>query len=125
MLDSIKALLWKMKINIELWIASLHLNSSDIICLASCFGVGFLSGILLKRSFKYLIIFLVSIVLLLASLSYLQLIIINFAKIKSLTGTESIVDLQTALTAIMCCSKKYIFEFGSVSFGFILGLKTG
>lgn len=125
MIDSIKAFLWKMKLQAEVWFAQLHVNPSDIIRLASFFGVGFLIGLVFRRSFKYFIMLILATVLLLSLLQYFDLITINVAKIASLTGVHVVHDVDAAFSLVLHIAKQYAFEGISGGIGLFLGFKTG
>ena len=125
MLENIKALFWNAKQQVELWLAQMDFESSDIIRLVSCFGFGFLAGLVLRRSFKYLILTIVSAVLFLALLQYFEFITINLVKVQQATGTQEIQSVDAAVSLATYLLKTYALEATSGGIGFFLGLKTG
>lgn len=125
MLDSMKAIFWNLKLQVETWFAQMNFESSDIIRLVSCFGFGFLLGLVLRRSFKYLILTIVFAVLFLALLQYFDFITINVVKVRQATGTEEIQTADAAFSLVTQLLKTYALETTSGGIGFFLGLKTG
>lgn len=125
MMHYIKILFFEKKSQLELWLASLNINSLDVIRYASFFGVGFLSGLLCKRWSKYIILIALSIVMTLAVLQGFSIITINFRTIARLTGFSNITNFQSIVVVGLDLAKKYTWEFGGGAVGFIFGFKTG
>ncbi len=124
-MSNVKSLLWDRKSQLELWFRDLHFSSLDLIRYASCFGVGFISGLLFKRWSKYIIFIMVSVTIVLALLQGLSIITINFATIQKMTGLQNITTMGGIGLSLMQKSKQYAGELGCWGFGFIIGFKTG
>lgn len=125
MMQSIKMLFWEKKSQLEIWLHNLNFSSLDFIQFASCFGVGFLSGLFFKRWSKYIILVTLSLAILLSLLQGFSIIIINFATIQKLTGLQNITNLNGIFLACLQVAQKYRWELVCSGIGFIIGFKTG
>ena len=122
---SFKAIAWEKKTQLESWLQSLNLKSSDFIRLASAFGIGFLCGLLVKRCCKYIVFIGISLAVLLAVLQNCAIITINVATIQRITGLQDITNLSNIFFVLTQESKKHALELSCSGVGFFLGFKTG
>jgi len=103
----------------------LNLQSSDFICFATAFGVGFLCGLFVRRYFKYIVFLGVSLIILLAVLQSFAMITINVAKIQQITGLQDVTNMNNILLIVTQEIKKHALKLSCSGVGFILGLKIG
>lgn len=107
------------------FIANMNITSSDVIKIASCFGIGFITGLILKRYLKYIVTFILLAVLFVAILQYFELIVINQGKVKSLLGLQIHETYDSLMNLFLAFFKKHLIEFGSGMLGCLLGFKVG
>lgn len=115
----------KIKNKIESFFTNLDLDSSDVIRLVSCFGIGFLCGLLLKRYVKYFVLFVVFSTLLLATLHYFDFISIHQGQIKTVLGFSELESFDAIMTSIMTSIRIYAIELGTGVLGCLFGFKVG
>jgi len=124
-MHSLQAFTWDKKTQLEQWIDSLNVKSTDFIRLATSFGVGFLCGLLMKRYAKYIVFVGIALIIILAALHNFLIITINIGNIQKITGLQDITNLNNLLFALVVEAKKYTVELSCSGVGFILGFKTG
>jgi hypothetical protein len=115
---------------IKEWGASLlsgkWLSSLDVIKLGTCFGVAFLAGLLFKKTFKYIILYGLGLIIGLSVLHYFNIInIIDVAKIKMMLGLADIQDWGQMTQFVAHQMKIHAVEVALSSAGLILGFKVG
>ncbi len=115
----------QIKTKIEQFFANLQLTSHDLIRYVSCFGIGFVSGLVIKRYGKYLIIVMIGIILLLSVLSYFDFIIVNQVKIKTMLGFQASATFDSMVHGLLSQAKTNFLEFGIMLLGCLLGFKFG
>ena len=104
----------------DFW-SKLNVSSRDIITYVSCFGAGFLLGIVIKRYGKWIVSITVASILLLLMLDYLEFITIHHEKVKNFLAVYNISDFDSLMIKI----KEYWIEFGISVVGILLGFKLG
>ena len=111
------------------WGASLFsaewLSSLDIIKLGLCFGVSFVVGLFFKRSFKYIILYLLSLIIGLSVLHYFNILLIDVTNIKIMLGLAEIDDWTEMTQFIAQQMREHVFEVTISSVGLIVGFKVG
>lgn len=105
----------------EKFFEKLNISSRDVIIYVSCFGVGFLVGVLFKRYGKWIISISAAVVLALALLQYFDFITIHQDNIRLVLGLD---DTQ-GFDVLVERSKEYLIELGVVLVGLLLGFKLG
>jgi len=114
---------------IKNWASSLlsaeWLSSLDIIKLTLCFGVAFLIGLIFKKSFKYIILYLLSMIIGLSVFHYFNILFIDVANIKTICGLDEINDWTEMTQFIAHQIKQHVVEVGISSVGLIGGFKAG
>lgn len=113
------------KKNVEQFFTNIQISSEDVIRFVSCFGIGFVVGLAGKRYGKYVISALLLVTLLLATLQYFNLIVINDSQIKLLLGFQSTDSFDTVITSLVAQVKVYYIELGTILLGTLLGFKFG
>lgn len=114
----------KLNAKINSFLKSLDMDSSDVIRLVSWFGFGFLCGMLLKRYVKYIILFVIFTVLLVAGMKYFDVVSIHQGQIKSLLGFSETESFDTISSSIMVGVQLYAVEVGVGILGCLLGFKV-
>jgi len=114
---------------IKEWVASLlsgkWLSSMDVIKLGTCFGVAFLVGLLFKKTFKYIILYALGLIIGLSALHYFNIINIDVTKIKMMLGLADIQDWSQMTQFIAREMKIHAVEVALSSAGLIFGFKVG
>lgn len=123
--QGIKNFVSGIKQNIENFLSKSNITSSDIIRLVSCFGIGFLLGLFLKRYVKYFVIFLIAAVLLLSVLHYFNFIVIQYAYIKNILGFSETETFDAMMSHMLTAMRIHVIEIGCVILGCLLGFKVG
>lgn len=124
-MQNLKLLFWKKKSDFETWFKSLNLTSADFIRFVTCFGIGFLCGLIFKRCGKYVIFVPICVAIIFWLLHGFSIITINFGEIQKLTGIEDITDASSLFVMCMEIGKRYILELICSVIGFVIGFKTG
>lgn len=99
----------------------INISSRDIITYVSCFGAGFLLGVVVKRYGKWIVTITVASMLVLLTLDYFQFITIHQEKIKAFLVLYNIQDFDS----IMIKMKEYGVELVVILLGMLLGFKLG
>ncbi|MCX5924194.1 MAG: hypothetical protein NTZ68_02105 [Candidatus Dependentiae bacterium] len=99
----------------------INISSRDIITYVSCFGAGFLLGVVVKRYGKWIVTITVASILVLLTLDYFQFITIHQEKIKAFLVLYNIQDFDS----IMIKMKEYGVELVVILLGMLLGFKLG
>ena len=113
------------RMRVEEFFVNMNITSSDVIRFASCFAVGFIVGLILKRYAKYIIMFITVSVLFLAILHYAEFIMINHDRIKSLLGLQGTETFDSIVNLLLAFVRLHIVEIGSGILGCLLGFKVG
>lgn len=122
---NLKKMISNAKLNVENFWSKLNITSSDIIQFVSCFGIGFLTGLFLKRYVKYFIMFLICAVLLLAILQYFNIIKINHEQIKILLGFSQTATFESIMQTVLIQIRVHAISVGCGILGCLLGFKVG
>lgn len=110
---------------INQFFANMQITSSDVIEWASCFGLGFAAGLVLKRYGKYIIATALALTLFLAVLSYADFILINQAKLKFMLGFPVTETFTSIVNKLLLQAKMHFLQIGIILLGCLLGFKFG
>ena len=121
----LKDLMSSVKQSVENFWSKLNITSSDIIRFVSCFGIGFLLGLFLKRYVKYFVIFVLCAILLLAVLQYFGIVTINQEQIKALLGFSQTATCESIVQTILVGMRVHAISVGCGILGCLLGFKVG
>ncbi|MFA5998806.1 MAG: FUN14 domain-containing protein [Candidatus Babeliales bacterium] len=99
----------------------INISSRDIITYVSCFGAGFLLGVIIKRYGKWIVTIVVASILVLLILDYFEFITIHQEKVKAFLVLYNIQDFDS----VMIKMKEYAIELGIILLGILLGFKLG
>ena len=124
-LDDLKKLMSNVKQSVENFWSKLNITSSDIVRYVSCFGIGFLIGLFLKRYVKYFVMFLLCTILLLTVLQYFNIISINHEQIKALLGFSQKATFESIIQAGLVGIRVHAIAIGCGILGCLLGFKVG
>lgn len=113
------------KESIENFWLKLHITSSDVIRFIAAFGIGFLTGLFLKRYVKYVIEFALGVILLLAIFQYFKLITIEYAQIKSFLGLSEAATFETVMQVFLTGIRTHAILISCALLGCLLGFKVG
>jgi hypothetical protein len=105
----------------ENFFEKLNISSRDVIVYVSCFGGGFLVGVLFKRYGKWIVSISAAVILALALLQYFDFITIHQNNIRAVIGLE---DAQ-GFDFLVEQSKNYLVELGVIIVGLLVGFKLG
>jgi uncharacterized membrane protein (Fun14 family) len=93
--------------------------------ISAYFGVAFLIGLIFKKSFKYIILSCVILIIALSVLNYFNIISVNVAKVKMLLGLAEINNWTELTQYIAQQIKAHVAEVTVSIIGIILGFKVG
>jgi len=125
--SSIKVGLWLQIIRLKIVeiMQTLELTPTKIIEICSYLGVGFFVGFLLKRYFKYVLIFVLTYVGLIWVLGESDFVLINWSHIQSLAHINPNDTVGTVFSSTFCWIRQNLaLVIGSV-FGFLVGYRVG
>ncbi len=111
--------------SIEDFFKKYNIQTRDIIRFTSFFGIGFLLGLLCKRIFKFVVMGCVVFIIAFATLSYFEIIVLNYSKVQSIFGIEHVNTLQDFAQHIMKFIASYWIELSCGSAGLLIGYKAG
>ena len=110
---------------IEDFFEKYNIQARDIIRFTSFFGIGFMLGLVCKRILKFVIMGLVVLIIVFATLSYFEIISLNYIKVQSLFGMEQVNSLQDFSNHIIKLIALYWIELSCGSAGLFIGYKAG
>lgn len=111
--------------SIEDFFEKYNIQTRDIIRFTSFFGIGFLLGLLCKRIFKFVVMALVVFIIVFATLSYFEIIALNYSKVQSIFGMENVNTMQDFAHHIVHLVALYWIELSCASAGLLIGYKAG
>jgi uncharacterized membrane protein (Fun14 family) len=114
-----------LQVNIEYVLRKLNLNSHDVVHILSFLCVGFLTGFLLKKYFKYFFIVTLLIVVVLLLLDRFGVILINWDNMQHVTGVDPQSTIQQCLEAFFNLIRDNLAVTVSVIVGVMLGYRIG
>ncbi len=123
--NGLKDFISNAKHSIENFWSKLNITSSDMIRFVSCFGIGFLIGLFLKRYVKYFVLFVLCAVLLLAALQYFNVIAIQYEQIRLLLGFSETETFESIMQSILVGVRVHAISIGCGILGCLLGFKVG
>lgn len=121
----LKNFIYEVKQSIENFWSKLNITPSDIIQIVSCFGIGFLLGLFLKRYIKYFVVATLFTVLLLATLQHYTIVMINVEEIRELFGFSEAATFDMIVKSIIINVQLHAICVGSSVLGCLLGFKVG
>jgi len=101
------------------------LSSINVIRLSIVFGVAFLIGLLVKKSFKYLVLYSLCLIIGLSAMHYFNIIQVDIIKIKSIIGLADINDWTQFTQYVAKQLQAHAVEVVASSIGLVLGFKVG
>lgn len=114
---------------VKQWINSVFdgkwLSSINVIRLSVFFGVSFLIGLLVKKSFKYIVLYSLGLIIGLSAMHYFNIIHIDIAKLKGIIGLADINDWSQFTQYVAQQLQAHAVEVVASSIGLILGFKVG
>ena len=123
--SGLKKLISSVKQSIENFWSKLNITSSDIIRYVSCFGIGFLVGLFLKRYVKYFVALVLFDILLLAILQYFNIVVINWEHIKAVCGFSETATFEAIMQKLLIDIRIHAISVGCAILGCLLGFKVG
>lgn len=121
----LKNFMHEAKQSIENFWSKLNITPSDIIQIVSCFGIGFLFGLFVRRYVKYFVILMLFAMLLLAILQHYAIIMINVEQTKELLGFSETATFDMIMRQIIIDVRNKAIFVGSMILGCLLGFKVG
>lgn len=115
----------KVKSYILEWINSLNLNGTKVIELIVFFGVGFFSGFLLKKYFRYFLLSLIVLVVVALVLEHSSIIHIDWIKVREALGIAPTDTIDSVFHVIIDWVKANALSTVIGLLGFIIGYKVG
>jgi len=118
---------FKEKIHIDQWAEKLNLSKNRLIEIGIYLGIGFLTGFLLRRFSKYVIVFVLFIlgIVLLNQFGIIN-VMVNWSKVNEVFGIQTIQKVDGGLIVIFWeWTKANLLVVFSFSIGFLIGLKVG
>ncbi|OGB83935.1 hypothetical protein A3F66_02215 [candidate division TM6 bacterium RIFCSPHIGHO2_12_FULL_32_22] len=107
------------------WVNKLDLNSKKVIEILTFFAIGFSSGFLLKKYFKYVFISVLVVLLAVFLLENSGFIHVDWSKIRGFIGISSADTVDSVFNVIINWIKSNILLTISGALGFIIGYKVG
>lgn len=114
----------KVKNYVTDWISSLNLNSSKIIELVIFLGVGFFSGFLLKKYFRYFLLSVIVVVVVALVLEHSSIIHIDWLKIREALGITPTDTIDSLFHVAVDWVKANALSTVIGLLGFIIGYKV-
>ncbi len=122
-----KNLLWweSLEQYFEQFIQKLGVTLQDIVQMISFFGIGFLTGFLLKKYMRYFFIITSIMIIFLIVFDHFGIILINWSHVQQLTGIDPTNTIQQVGEHVIALVKENIILTISGFFGFIIGYRVG
>ena len=122
-----KNLLWweSLEQYFEQFIQKLGVTLQDIVQMLSFFGIGFLTGFLLKKYMRYFFIITSIMIIFLIVFDHFGIILINWSHVQQLTGIDPTNTIQQVGEHVIALVKENIILTISGFFGFIIGYRVG
>lgn len=105
--------------------ASMHITARDVIVYVTCFGLGFIAGVALKRYGKWLVTIALAATIAITALHYFELITVHKDKIKDLLGLYDVHTLDDAVALVHEKASAVWIEIALVCVAIIVGFKLG
>lgn len=105
--------------------SDLDASAYKFVEISSYLGVGFFSGLLIKKYFHYLLIVALSVGLTIMLAEEYGLVIVNWNKIQLVTGITANDTIVTISEHFVHCFKNNMVTSVSLLLGFIIGYKVG
>jgi uncharacterized membrane protein (Fun14 family) len=110
---------------VTVWVKSLDLSTMKVAELFAYAGVGFFLGFLLKKHFRILVIFLVSVTVLLWVLAQFDVVIFNWNQVQQLANVRPTDTLNTILTNYVNLAKAHWMPLLGGVLGLLFGYRVG
>ena len=107
------------------WVKGLDLSTMKIAELFAYAAVGFFLGFLLKKHFRFLVIFLVSVAILLWILAQFDVVIFNWGQVQQLANVRPTDTLSTILNNYMNLAKAHWMPLLGGVLGLLFGYRVG
>jgi uncharacterized membrane protein (Fun14 family) len=107
------------------WLNSLDLNSRKVIEIVSFFGIGFFSGFLLKKYFRYVLLSLIVLTVVAFILENSSIIHIDWNRVRSILGIASTDTIDSIFYVSFDWVKANVVSSISALIGFVIGYKVG
>jgi len=120
-----KGIFASMKDSIIESFANADLGAGDVIRYVSCFGAGFVLGLVLRRYFKQIIALSIFTILLISLLDYVHFISLNHNNIKIAMGFAPAQTYHMILSEVLTRAQNHMVEIGCAFLGCLLGFKVG
>lgn len=114
-----------MQQHLDALFSSMNISARDVITYVSCFGFGFLAGVMLKRYGKWIISMLLVAVLAITVLHYLELITVHKANIKEVLGLQQIHTLDELVQLVQVKLQDFWIEVSLSIVAIVIGFKLG
>lgn len=111
--------------NIEQILHKLHLNAHDVVHMLSFLCVGFFTGFMLKKYFRYFFIVTLLIVFILLVLDRFGVILINWHNLQQVTGIDPQSTVQESLESFFNLVRDNLAVALSVIIGLMIGYRVG
>ena len=121
----VKNIINNIKQTLENFWDKLNITIVDIIEFVSCFGIGFLLGLILKRYLKYFILLTIFSILLIVFLKYLNVICIDCEQIKVILGFSQTSTCDEMIQKILILIKQNSIAVVCTVLGCLLGFQVG
>lgn len=102
-----------------------QISSQTVIELAIYFVIALGTGFILKKMFRYIIVALITIVLLLWALDYFNIATVDIAKIKLLMGIDPQASAQVLVRQAIAWMQAHPLLALAIIIGLLLGLSIG
>lgn len=115
----------KTKLNLDALMAKLNLTSEKMLEVGAYLGIGFFTGFLFKKYFKYLFIIVVSVILAVVGLEYVGVIKVDWIGLRSICGLQRVDSVDTVVNTCLAWVRVNLALVLSWFVGFLIGYKVG
>jgi len=114
-----------LQLNIEHILHKLHLNAHDVVHMLSFLCVGFFTGFMLKKYFRYFFIVTLLIIFILLVMDRFGVILINWHNLQQVTGIDPQSTVQESLENFFNMVRDNLAVALSVIIGLMIGYRVG
>jgi uncharacterized membrane protein (Fun14 family) len=116
--------MWEMikaKLHVDEWLQKINFSSDNLFAIGTYVAIGFFTGFLFKKYFKYLIFVVLGTIFAIKGLEYLGVIHVDWLGIQQLCGLKQVGTVDTLFKACVTWVRARLLMTVSLFAGFIIG----
>jgi|SRR5579862_4441888 len=113
------------ELDLKKWTESIGGSSSEAVQAAVYFGLSLAIGYLFKKYFKFIFVCLFVAAFIIKAMEFSQLLVIDWATIKTMLGLSSSSDFNSTLNLFFAWVRSNLLLFIASVVGFLVGYKLG